>query len=81
MTLPDAAGLAGVAMIVAAYAGGAAGRLDPRRAPALVLNLVGASLVLLSLTYDFNMSAALMEAIWALIALAGLARLALMRRP
>lgn len=79
MTLPDAAGVAGVVMILVAYAGATTGRLDPKRAIALVLNLAGASLILLSLAYDFNLSAALMEGAWALVALIGLVRLALKR--
>lgn len=79
MTLPDAAGVVGVVLILVAYAGATTGRLDPKRAPALLLNLVGASLILLSLAYDFNLSAALMEGAWALVALTGLVRLALKR--
>ena len=79
MTLPDAAGVAGVVMILAAYAGATSGRLDPKRATALTLNLVGAALILLSLAYDFNLSAVLMESAWALVALIGLLRLALKR--
>lgn len=79
MTAADAAGVAGVVLILVAYAGATTGRLDPKRAPALVLNLVGASLILLSLAYDFNLSAVLMEGAWALVALIGLLRLALKR--
>jgi len=79
VTLPDAAGVVGVVLILVAYAGATTGRLDPKRAPALLLNLVGASLILLSLAYDFNLSAALMEGAWALVALTGLVRLALKR--
>lgn len=75
MTLPDAAGVAGVVMILAAYAGATSGKLDPRRAIALTLNLIGAALILLSLVYDFNLSAVLMESAWALVALFGLVRL------
>jgi hypothetical protein len=71
----DAAGLAGVVLILVAYAGAAAGRLDPQRAPSLVANLIGASLILLSLSRDFNLSAAAMEGAWALVAVGGLARL------
>lgn len=80
MSLADAAGLVGVALIVVAFAGTTAGRLDAQRPVALLLNLVGASLVLLSLAHDFNLSAVVMEAVWALVALAGLARLAFRRR-
>jgi len=80
VTFPDAAGLAGVMMILAAYAGVQLERMQPRRAPALLLNFVGASLVLYSLSADFNLAAAIMEAAWAAIALYGLIRLALRRR-
>ncbi|HEX6861083.1 MAG TPA: hypothetical protein VF138_12895 [Caulobacteraceae bacterium] len=79
MTLADAAGVAGVVMILAAYAGATTGRLDPKQLPALALNFIGAGLILLSLAYDFNLSAALMEAAWALVALIGMLRL-LVRR-
>ena len=79
MSLPDAAGLAGVLMILAAYAGATSGKLDPKRWAALTLNLIGAGLILLSLAYDFNLSAVVMEAAWALVALVGLLRLAVKR--
>jgi hypothetical protein len=79
MTLIDIAGVFGVLLILIAYAGATAGKLDPKQWPALVLNLVGALLILWSLSVDFNLSAALMEGAWALVAVAGLARLALKR--
>ena len=79
MTLVDAAGVVGVLLILIAYAGATAGKLDPKSWPALVLNLVGALLILWSLTVDFNLSAMLMESAWALVAVAGLVRLALFR--
>jgi len=66
-------------MILAAYAGATSGKLDPKRAIALTLNLIGAGLILLSLAYDFNLSAVLMESAWAVVALIGLVRLALKR--
>ncbi len=77
MSLPDAAGLLGVLLILLAYAGAQLGRLDPRRAPALVMNLIGAGLIMWSLTFRFNLSAFLMEAAWAVVALFGLIRLAI----
>ena len=80
MSLPDALGVVGVLLILVAYAGAQVGRLEPRRAPALLMNLVGACLILSSLAYDFNLSAVLMEGAWALVALYGLARLVLSRR-
>lgn len=76
----DWAGVAGVLLMLGGYAGAQLDRLDPTRAPALLMNLAGASLVLLSLWRDFNLSAALMEGAWALIALFGLARLLFRRR-
>ena len=69
-----------MALILVAYAGAQFGRLEPRRAPALLLNLIGAGLILASLMVHFNLSAFLMEAAWALVALFGLLRLVLSRR-
>lgn len=79
MSLIDAAGVFGVLLILIAYAGATAGKLDPKQWPALVLNLVGALLILWSLSVDFNLSAALMEGAWAIVAVLGLVRLALKR--
>jgi hypothetical protein len=81
MTYLDVAGLAGVVLILIAYAGAALGKLDAQRAPALFLNLVGAGLILWSLLAGkFNLSATVMEGAWALVALIGLLRIALKRR-
>ena len=80
MTLPDILGVVGVGLILIAYAGATTGRLDPKRAPALGLNLIGALLILWSLYFDFNLSAVLMEAAWALVAIIGLARLAFTKK-
>ena len=79
MTIFDIAGLAGVVTILAGYAAATTGRLDARGAPSLALNFAGASLILLSLTRAFNLSAAIVEGAWAFIALVGLIRLALRR--
>ena len=76
----EAGGVLGVGLILVAYAGAQIGRLEPRHAPALALNLVGACLILGSLAFRFNLAAFLMEAAWALVAIYGLARLALSRR-
>jgi hypothetical protein len=81
MRWTDAAGLAGVLMILAAYAGAALGRLDPKGVWSLLANFVGACLILVSLLVaDFNLSSTVMEGSWALVALAGLVRRAI-RRP
>jgi hypothetical protein len=75
----DIVGVIGVAMILVAYAGAALGRLDVKGALSLSANFVGASLILLSLMVDFNLSALLMEGSWALVSLAGLVRLLVIR--
>ena len=81
MSLLDGLGVFGVVLILLAYAGATAGRLDPKKVPALLLNLVGASLILVSLLAEaFNLSAFLMEAAWALVALAGLGRAVFARK-
>ena len=67
-------------MILAAYAGAQARRLDPLKALSLAMNLVGACLILLSLSRHFNLAAFLMEAAWAVVAALGLIRLVLTRR-
>ncbi len=48
--------------------------------PSLLMNLAGSLLVLASLMSKFNLSAFLMEAAWAVVALFGLAKLALKER-
>jgi hypothetical protein len=79
MSWYDIAGLIGVVTILAGYAVATIGRLDPKGAPSLAINFAGASLILLSLTQRFNLSAAIVEAAWALIALIGLIRIGLRR--
>lgn len=75
--LPDPAatalGLAGSAIILAAFAyANLAERIEPVRFNAM--NLLGAVLLLVSLSVHFNLAAFLLEAAWAAIALFGLAR-------
>ena len=77
MTLPDLGGLIGVLLILVAYALGQLGRLRIDSAPALLMNLSGAVLVMISLLFTFNLSAFLMEAAWALVALFGLVKRAM----
>lgn len=82
MTGADVAGLAGVVVMLLAYAGAALGWVDPKRPLSLLCNLLGAGGVLWSLLTDqFNLSATVMEASWALVALAGLVRWLMQRRP
>ena len=74
MSVYDWIGLVGVALMLAAYGLTVAGRLDVQAPAALAGNLAGAVLVLVSLTHDFNLSAAVIEGAWALIAAGGLLR-------
>jgi hypothetical protein len=67
-------------MILVAYGARALGKMDATRAPSLIANLVGASLILLSLSQTFNLSAFVMEAAWALVAVLGLVRLWIRRQ-
>lgn len=70
----DVAGFVGVVLIVAAYLMLQLNRL-PSTAPVYsLLNAVGAALVMVSLVFDFNLAAFLMEAFWFLISLFGLLR-------
>ena len=70
----DLAGFAGVVLIVIAYLLLQLNKL-PSSAPAYsLLNAIGAFLVMVSLVFDFNLSAFLMEAFWFLISLFGLFR-------
>lgn len=79
MSAPDAAGMVGVVLMLAAYIGAQTRRLDPTQAPSLLMNLVGPALVVFSLMYKFNLPAFLTETAWAAAAIFGLVRLALRR--
>ena len=68
-------GIVGVAMVLIAYAGIHFDWFDPKKAVSLLLNFVGSGLILLSMMKAFNLSAFLMEASWAAMALYGLAKL------
>ncbi|HTI67599.1 MAG TPA: hypothetical protein VL460_08670 [Caulobacteraceae bacterium] len=83
MTLPnlyDLLGLIGAALFVVAFAGMQTEKLDPHRPPALLMNLGGAVLILISLVHDFNLASFVLEAVWGAIALYGLVKF-LMGRP
>lgn len=80
MTPLDLGGVVGVVLVLLAYAGIHFDWFDPKRAPALLMNLFGSALILLSMVRAFNLSAFLMEAAWAAMALYGLVKLLLVRR-
>ena len=74
MKLHDWIGAAGVVCIVGSYALLQARRLRAENASYSLLNAVGAALILISLSVDFNASAAVVEGFWLLISLWGLLR-------
>ena len=74
LTWFDLAGFIGVVLIVIAYLLLQLNKL-PSSAPSYsLLNALGAALVMISLLFDFNLSAFLMEAFWFLISLFGFVR-------
>ena len=76
----DLAGNIGVLMMVVAYLLLQLEKLSSTAVSYLLLNAAGAVLVIVSLTFHFNLSAFLMEVFWLLISLFGLSK-SLFRRP
>ena len=76
----DLIGNVGVLLMVVAYLLLQLERLSGSAISYLLLNAVGAMLVMISLMFRFNLSAFLMEAFWLLISLYGLAKPLLSRR-
>lgn len=70
----DLAGSVGVLLIVVAFLLLQLERVAGNSLSYLIANAIGAGLILLSLLYEFNLSAFLMEAFWLAISLLGLAR-------
>jgi hypothetical protein len=70
----DLVGNVGVLLMVIAYLLLQLEKLSSSAVSYLLLNTVGAVLVIISLTFRFNLSAFLMEAFWLLISLYGLAK-------
>lgn len=74
MTIIDALGLIGVVFILVAYVALQFEKLAASDWRYSALNAVGAALILLTLIYDFNMSAFAMEFAWLVISLFGLVK-------
>jgi hypothetical protein len=70
----DLAGNIGVLLMVIAYLLLQVEKLSSSSVTYLLMNAAGAVLVILSLTFHFNLSALLMEVFWLLISLFGLAK-------
>jgi hypothetical protein len=76
----DLLGALGAAMVVVTYALLQFGRLASTALSYSLFNALGAGLILLSLSIDFNFSAFVIEAFWLLISLAGIIRCASAKR-
>ena len=70
----DVVGNLGVLTILGTYLALQAGRLDAKSVAYSALNAVGAGSITISLLFDFNLSAFLVEAAWVLVSFYGLAR-------
>ncbi|KYB74008.1 hypothetical protein [Salmonella enterica] len=77
---PDYAGLLGVGLVLLAFFGLQAGRLRGDGIVYQLMNLLGATLVLISLFYSFNLSAFVIQIAWIAISLYGIARGIRLRR-
>lgn len=75
----DLLGNFGVALILLAYFLLQSERVRGQDISYLLLNTLGAMLVLVSLWFDFNLSAFIIEALWVVISLYGLTRLTFCR--
>lgn len=70
----DLVGGLGVASILAAYGLLQVGRMRAEALGYSVLNWIGAALVLVSLSREFNLSAAVLESTWLAMSTVGIAR-------
>jgi hypothetical protein len=76
----DVIGSLGVIMIVGSYFLVQIRRMSSTGLPYTAVNGLGAALILVSLYFDFNLPAFLVELFWLLISLIGLGRIGLERR-
>ncbi len=74
MTLPDAIGLVGVVLYVAAYASLQMGILGLADARYTVLNAVGGMAVIFSLMWSFNLAAFVTQVFWLIFTVVGFVR-------
>jgi hypothetical protein len=70
-TWHDLLGNIGVACILGTYLLAQLGRLNHEHLSYSLINGVGAALILISLTFDYNMSAFIIEAAWLAISVLG----------
>jgi len=74
MELHDILGTTGVGFIIVMYIMLQTERIDPRRMAFSIFNAVGSILILISLAYEFNFSAVLIEGVWLIVSVYGLWR-------
>jgi hypothetical protein len=74
MEFHDILGTTGVGFIVVMYVMLQTERIDPRRIAFSIFNAVGSILILISLAYEFNFSAVLIEGVWLIVSVYGLWR-------
>jgi len=72
ISVPNILGIAGVVLILTAYLALQLEKMDPKSVAYSFLNGAGAAFILVSLYFDFNLSAALIESAWLLISIFGL---------
>ena len=80
MDLQDLVGIAGAVLIIGAYLLLQLRRIDAENVWYSTANAAGAALILLSLWFNFNLAAVIIEAFWLLISLYGIGA-ALARKP
>ena len=74
ITIADATGAIGAALLISTYFLLQMGRLEGRSLSYSLLNAVGAGLIIVSLYYDFSLAAFIIELFWLLISLMGIYR-------
>jgi len=78
--LHDVIGNLGVVMIVGSYFLVQIGKMSGASLTYTLLNGLGAAFIMVSLYFDFNLSAFIVELFWILISLVGLVRIYFQRR-
>ena len=68
----DAIGMLGVSMILTTYTLVQLDRINVKNISYSLVNAVGAGMILVSLTADFNLSAFVIESCWMLISMVGI---------
>ncbi len=70
----DLLGNVGVVVVLGTYVALQIGRLDPRRMGYSALNALGAGLITVSLSFEFNLSAFVVEVAWVAVSVYGMVR-------